>query len=126
MRREFSKQVRRDAFARAKGICEGKPYGGERCTVKLTIGKYHYDHDIPDGLGGAPTLDNCVVLCIACHRDKTSNRDVPAIAKAKRVSDKHHGIKTIRKKIASRGFARSEPQRTASRPILRRQITEQV
>jgi len=73
MRREFSKQVRRDAFARAAGLCEGKPYR-ERCCVKLTIGKFHYDHDIPDGLGGEPTLDNCVVLCIACHKDKTSRK----------------------------------------------------
>ena len=71
-------------------------------------------------------LGNCVVLCIACHRDKTTKRDVPAIAKAKRVSDKHLGIKTIRKKIEARGFQKAEPQRTASRPISRRQITEQV
>lgn len=126
MRREFSKQVRRDAFARAAGHCEGRPYGGDRCPVKLQIGRFHYDHDIPDGLGGEPTLDNCVVLCIACHSDKTTKRDVPAIAKAKRISDKHLGIKTVRKKIASRGFEKSAPQRTASRPILRRQITEQV
>lgn len=118
MRREFSKQVRRDAFARAAGLCEGKPYG-ERCSVKLTIGKFHYDHDIPDGLGGEPTLDNCVVLCIACHRDKTTKKDVPAIAKAKRISDKHIGIKKA-SAFQSRGFQRRPKQHTASRPIVRR------
>jgi len=120
MRREFSKQVRRDAFARANGRCEGTPYGGERCCVKLTIGKYHYDHDIPDGLGGEPVLENCVVLCIACHKDKTTNRDVPAIAKTKRISDRHIGIKTHRQKIASRGFAKSAPQHSATRRIEKR------
>jgi 5-methylcytosine-specific restriction protein A len=120
MRREFSKQVRRDAFARASGRCEGKPNNGWRCPVKLTIGKYHYDHDIPDGLGGEPTLENCVVLCIACHNDKTAKRDVPMIAKAKRIADRHIGIKSSRHKIASRGFRKAPSQKTASRPIERR------
>jgi 5-methylcytosine-specific restriction protein A len=118
-RREFSKRVRRDAFARANGACEGEPYG-ERCCVKLTIGKFHYDHDIPDGLGGEPTLQNCRVLCIACHKDKTTTKDVPTIAKAKRIADKHIGIKSNRPKIQSAGFRKAEPQRTASRPLERR------
>lgn len=88
MRREFPKQVKRDAFLRAGGRCENKS-----CRAFLTTGKFHYDHDIPDGLGGEPILDNCMVLCFACHGEKTRKRDVPAIAKAKRVSDKHLGIR---------------------------------
>jgi 5-methylcytosine-specific restriction endonuclease McrA len=96
MRREFTKQVRRDAFARCNGQCEGTPYGSERCPVKLTIGKYHYDHVIPDGLGGDPTLENCAVLCTACHKDKTTTKDVPAIAKTKRIQDRQKGIKKPR------------------------------
>lgn len=87
-RREFPKAVKRDAFLRANGRCENAA-----CKAFLTLGKYHYDHDIPDGLGGEPILENCVVLCIACHKDKTTTKDVPAIAKAKRVSDKHLGIR---------------------------------
>ena len=98
MRREFSKQVRRDAFLRAKGCCEG-----EGCGARLTIGKFHYDHRIPDGLGGEPTLDNCQVLCTPCHGAKTSKKDVPAIAKAKRISDRHLGIKKPSKFACSRG-----------------------
>lgn len=89
MRREFSKQVRRDAFFRAGGKCEG-------CPAKLSVGKFHYDHDIPDGLGGEPTLDNCRVLCVACHGVKTRKLDVPAIAKTKRISDRAKGIKRPR------------------------------
>jgi len=90
-----------------------------RCNAVLSIGKYHFDHDIPDGLGGEPILENCRVLCIACHKAKTTTKDVPTIAKAKRISDRHNGIKTKRKKIQSRGFQKAAPQRTASRPIIR-------
>lgn len=102
-RREFSKQVKRDAFMRANGQCEGEPYG-ERCPVKLTLGKYHYDHEIPDALGGEPILDNCRVLCVACHKDKTTTKDIPAIAKTKRIQDRHNGIKKPRTMTRWRRF----------------------
>lgn len=103
MRRDFSKQVRRDAFERCGGHCEGMQMG-ERCWAKLTLGKYHYDHIIPDGLGGEPTLENCAVLCVACHKDKTSKRDVPAIAKTKRIQDRQRGIRQPRKITRWRKF----------------------
>lgn len=86
MRREFSKPVMRDAFARANGKCE-------HCTRKLYTGDIHYDHRIPDAMGGEPTLANCQVLCRSCHLLKTTQADVPAIAKAKRIEAKHLGIK---------------------------------
>jgi 5-methylcytosine-specific restriction endonuclease McrA len=91
MRTEFSKQVKRDAFLRADGKCEGSD-----CGARLTLGKYHYDHVIPDGLGGEPTLDNCAVLCLPCHKIKTTTKDVPAIAKTKRIQDRQKGIKKPR------------------------------
>jgi 5-methylcytosine-specific restriction enzyme A len=90
-RREFSKQVKRDAFLRANGCCEG-----ENCGAKLSLGKFHYDHQIPDGLGGEPTLENCQVLCAPCHKIKTTKQDVPAIAKTKRIQDRQRGIKKPR------------------------------
>jgi 5-methylcytosine-specific restriction enzyme A len=86
MRREFSKAVKIAAFQRAGGRCEC-------CTTKLTAGKFQYDHAIADGLGGEPTLENCVVLCRACHGVKTANHDVPAIARAKRREAIHIGAK---------------------------------
>ncbi len=89
MRREFPTKVKAAAFARADGHCEG-------CLGWLYIGKFHYDHRIPDALGGEPTLDNCVVLCVACHGEKTAKHDVPAIAKAKRREAKHIGAKPKR------------------------------
>lgn len=85
-RREFPPKVRVQAFDRAGGHCEC-------CTRKLMPGDAHYDHVVPDALGGEPTIDNCAVLCRACHGAKTAGKDVPAIAKAKRVERKHLGCR---------------------------------
>lgn len=85
-RRNFPDKVKRAAFERAAGRCE-------KCTVRLAVGKFHYDHRIADALGGEPTLDNCEVLCVCCHWEKTRGKDVPSIAKAKRLQKKHAGIK---------------------------------
>ena len=83
-RRNFPDKVKAAAFERAKGRCE-------KCTAKLFVGKIHYDHRIPDAMGGEPTLGNCDVLCTACHSIKTTRADVPAIAKVKRIRAKHIG-----------------------------------
>lgn len=85
-RREFPDKVKAEAFERAAGRCE-------KCTAKLFVGKIHYDHRIPDAMGGEPTLENCDVLCTPCHGAKTHRRDVPAIAKVKRIRRAHIGIK---------------------------------
>lgn len=86
-RREFSKQVKREALQRAAGQCEG-----EKCGALFGV-KFHFDHVIADGLGGEPTLDNCAVLCHVCHNEKTRKHDVPLIAKTKRIQDRHNSIK---------------------------------
>lgn len=91
MRREFSKQVKRDAFMRANGKCE-VPW----CCARLTVGKFHYDHAIPDALGGEPTLENCQVICTPCHKSKTGKIDARNIAKMKRIQDREKGIKKPR------------------------------
>lgn len=84
MRREFPAKVRVAAFERAKGRCE-------KCTARLFVGKFIYDHIIPDALGGEPTLENCQVLCSACDDVKTDKNDIPVIAKVKRIRVKHYG-----------------------------------
>ena len=112
-RREFPKQVKRDAFVRANGQCEG-------CGAHLAVGRFHYDHDIPNALGGEPTLDNCRVLCLVCHGEKTAKQDVPRIAKAVRIADREMGIRPARKRLRGPGFRKAPPQRNASRPIVRR------
>lgn len=81
MRREFSTKVKVAAFERSGGRCE-------QCTARIPAGA-HYDHRVPDAVGGEPTLENCQVLCRSCHGVKTSTEDVPAIAKTKRVRNRH-------------------------------------
>lgn len=99
MRREFPKKVKLAAWDRADGCCEG-----DGCGAKLTPGKYHYDHDIPDALGGEPELWNCKVLCVACHSEKTGKQDIPRIAKTKRISAREKGIKKPRTMTRWRRF----------------------
>lgn len=96
-RREFPAKVKIAAYDRANGNCEN-------CTRELRTGDVHFDHRIPDALGGEPTLENCAVLCRSCHGAKTTKDDVPAIAKSKRVRRRHIGIKKPRSIRGGRGF----------------------
>jgi len=83
-RREFTTAIKRTAWDRANGQCQ-------KCGARLDIGKVHYDHEKPCGLGGEPTLENCQVLCLPCHADKTGTRDIPMIRKADRMKNRHIG-----------------------------------
>src|SRR3954471_2308427 len=76
MRREFSTRTKALAFQRANGKCD-------ECGMRLEPGRIAYDHINPDGLTGNNDLNNCAVLCVPCHRQKTRG-DVGRIAKAKR------------------------------------------
>jgi 5-methylcytosine-specific restriction endonuclease McrA len=96
-RTEFTAKIKLAAFERAKGRCE-------KCLCMIVSA--HYDHVIPDQLGGEATLDNCECLCVRCHRAKTSTEDIPRIAKAKRQQRKHLGIDRPKRKIPSRPFGR--------------------
>ena len=96
MRREFPARVKIAAWERSHGHCES-------CTRKLFPGDINYDHDNPDGLTGEPTLDNCKVLCRACHSLKTKD-DVSRISKAKRVEKRHRGIRKPRRITRWRRF----------------------
>ena len=97
MRSEFSAKVKAAAAMRANGQCE-------ECTRQLLTGDFHYDHEIPDALGGSSDLSNCRVLCRSCHSDKTTGEDIPRISKAKRNYRSSHGIKKDRTIRAWRRF----------------------
>src|ERR1019366_5088402 len=97
MRTEFSQKVKPNAAIRANGNCEV-------CTRKLLTGDFHFDHEIPDALGGEATLSNCRVLCRPCHKKKTTQADIPRIAKAHRNYRPSHGIKKARTITAWRKF----------------------
>ncbi len=117
-RLEFKKPVMREALTRSNGLCEGLLSNGLRCRANLWQKLRHFDHIIPCAIGGKNDLANCQVLCVPCHDEKTRKIDIPIIAKAKRISDKHNGIRKA-SSLRSRGFEKSEPQRTASRPVHR-------
>src|SRR5574343_98086 len=101
MRREFSKRTKLEAYQRSGGRCEN-------CTASLFVGRVHYDHIIPDAMGGEPIVGNCRVLCTACHQQKTSGSDVPAIAKSNRVRGRHLGLK---KRTSKWGYGRNDKWR---------------
>lgn len=119
MRTEFTKRTMREAWTRCGKRCEGLLSSGERCNADLEHKPKHFDHVIPDAIGGPNDLQNCQVLCVPCHKDKTAKIDVPVIAKTKRVADKYQGIPSRGPKLRSRGFPKAPPQRTATRPIRR-------
>lgn len=85
-RRNFTPKIKVAAFERAEGRCEA-------CTAKLSPGNTHYDHRIPDAIGGEPTLDNCQCLCTTCHKGKTAGEDMPRIVKTRKQHRKHIGAK---------------------------------
>jgi 5-methylcytosine-specific restriction protein A len=83
LRKEFSTRTKALAFQRANGKCD-------ECGIRLQPGRIAYDHVVPDGLNGDTGIDNCAVLCVACHKQKTRG-DVGNIAKAKRREARHIG-----------------------------------
>jgi hypothetical protein len=85
VRTEFTTKTKALAFDRCKGNCE-------KCGARLTIGKFRYDHIIPDWMGGDNSLENCCVQCLGCDKPKTAS-DQKNIAKTKRIRQKHIGIK---------------------------------
>jgi 5-methylcytosine-specific restriction endonuclease McrA len=112
MRQEFSKAVKREALKRSGGLCEaeGELYGTKfrRCNAPLSYG-VEFDHILACSNGGDNSLENCLAICPACHKYKTTVHDTPRAAKIKRVSDKHSGIVKPKGTIKSRGFQQWEP-----------------
>jgi hypothetical protein len=97
--RGFSPKVRRAAYKRCDGRCE-------LCGRALAAGDYHYDHAVPWALSGDRKASNCQVLCRACHGEKTARRDVPAIAKVKRIADRLRGARTATRLMGAGRYSR--------------------
>lgn len=98
-RHDFSRETKREAWARAGGRCEarllyGFPGFAKGCVAELgPVGNIYYEHITPDRLGGRPTLDNCAVLCRNCWKKKTAEYDQPKAAKVRRQEDMARGIR---------------------------------
>jgi 5-methylcytosine-specific restriction protein A len=91
---------------------------GIKCDSVLVVGRFHFDHDQADGLGGEPTFENCRVVCTPCHTIKTVKYDRPAMQKADNVKAYHEGTRAAPKqKLKSRGFEKSEKRKGYSDPF---------
>lgn len=93
------------------------PISHLRCGAALELGRFHYDHIDPDWFSKNNELENCQVICQACHRDKTA-RDVHYIAKAKRLQDKR--IKALTSKRPMPGSRASGFKKKMNGEVVRR------
>ena len=112
MRTEFKKSVRFAALKRC--MKNGVPYC-EGCGLSAERG-VEYDHALADGLGGKATLENCIVLCIPCHKAKTHGHDRPIMQKADAQFKARFNVKNP-PRLLGRPFPRSKPQRRATAPL---------
>ncbi|UZF91316.1 hypothetical protein [Bosea sp. NBC_00550] len=117
-RREFSRGQKVAMIKRA--IDESGLVRCEGCGLNITGKVIEFDHVIPEALildkdRPLDVEDGRVLGRDCCHRapgTKTA-ADLAVIAEAKRREARHLGIR----RLSSRGFVRSPPQRPASRPL---------
>ena len=128
-RNQLEQIVERSKNNRGQVCCEG-------CGQVLGSKPFEVDHIIAEAL--RPEADKQRKITIAegqllgkecCHRgeDGKTNKDVKAIAKAKRQYDRAHGLKRPKQAIQSAGFAPSDkPKRGICKddlpPLPRRQL----
>ena len=91
-RTEFPQSVRKAVFARS---C--KPDGIPKCEAPgcgkiIRAGHLRFEHLLPDGLGGEPTIENCGAWCDVCADKKTFTEDNPRMTKADRVLRITYGL----------------------------------
>jgi 5-methylcytosine-specific restriction protein A len=117
-RRRISAKERLDILTRNNSRCH------------LCLGEIHPEreawevsHDIPLELGGDDFGENLKPAHKKCHRVQTSEIDIPAIAKMRRVRAKYLGAKPAsRRKIQSRGFGPKKERRIPQLPLPKRRI----
>lgn len=86
-RRKISDMQRERIFLANGGVCH-------LCERKIRVGEpWDVSHDRPLALLGEDGGDNLKVAHRTCHKVHTATKDVPRIAKAKRQSRKHLGIR---------------------------------
>lgn len=86
-RRKISDMQRERIFLANGGVCH-------LCERKIRVGElWDVSHDRPLALLGEDGGDNLKVAHRTCHKVHTATEDAPRIAKARRQSRKHIGIK---------------------------------
>lgn len=109
-------RVRLRVWDRELGKCH-------RCARKIPVGDaWIIEHRLALILGGANAEQNLCLSCSWCKPVKDAE-DAAAKAETARIRAKHIGIRPP-PKFQSPGFQKAPPQRSASRPIIRR--SEQV
>jgi len=87
-RSSFSTSFRLSLFLERNGSCAS-------CNTKIAAGQaWDIDHILPIALGGSNEPNNLQILCRSCHRYKTTQDDIPRIAKTKRLKAKHLGARS--------------------------------
>lgn len=85
-RRRLSAKAKAEIFQAADGLCH-------ICGGKI-FKTWEVEHVRALAMGGTDTIDNMRPAHPVCHADKTRTKDIPAIAKAKRLERRHvFGIK---------------------------------
>jgi hypothetical protein len=133
-RREFTRNQREEIVERSKR--GGKDIRCEGCGQVLGAKAYEIDHIIAEAL--RPEADKQKRLTIAegqllgkcCHRgeDGKTNKDVKAIAEAKRRYDRANGLKRPKQTIQSKNDLRTRPERDPNKglpPLPRRKLYEE-
>lgn len=125
-RREFTRNQREEIVERSKR--GGKDIRCEGCGQVLGAKPYEIDHIIAEAL--RPEADKQKRLTIAegqllgkcCHRGEggKTNKDVKAIAEAKRRYDRANGLKRPKQTIQSAPFPKSDKPR---KPVVYRPCT---
>ena len=111
----FSTSFRLNLFLMRKGLCAA-------CTQKIDAGKaWDIDHILPFALGGTNEPDNLQILCKPCHRSKTTQSDIPRIAKTKRLNARHLGARAPSRRPIP-GSRRSPWKRKMDGSVVRRKI----
>jgi hypothetical protein len=112
MRRiRLSRRGRRELLDREHSICH-------LCAgIIQPTDRWEVSHEIPLALGGDDDTENRRAAHYKCHRVHTARKDVPLIAKSRRIQDRHRGVTRARnpmpgskdsgwKKTFSRGWVR--------------------
>jgi hypothetical protein len=90
------------------------------CNRKIRAGERWDCEDTIAIINGGQRRENNLKPWLAAHHPKKTKLDVAEKSRVYRKRAKHLGITGPKQKIASRGFAKRPPQRTASRPLERR------
>ncbi len=124
----FSRGQRLAIAERDDWICN--PRHGDGCAKLVEPNSnWQADHILPDGLGGATTVENGQLLCYECHQTKTHGRDNPKMYKADRQRAEHEAHQDAMKR-GERRQSKLELRRaamTANRPEpLAERVTTEV